>query len=205
MAGKTKSTKRALRPATQLVHGGTLRSEFGETSEAIFMTQSYVYDTAEQAERRFKGEEPGFIYSRYANPTVAMFEERMRLLEGAEAARSTASGMAAVTAVFLSWLSSGDHVVAASFDGKPVERHVNVVAGSLEHVLLEAPRERPAPSPDASPVSSTRSSPASRSGPPTAAPRSSRSPTVSSSTRPSIRIGTTLRRAIACSRLMVGA
>ncbi len=113
MAGKTKNSRRALRPATQLVHGGTLRSQFGETSEAIFMTQSYVYDSAEQAERRFKGDEPGFIYSRYANPTVAMFEERMRLLEGAEAARATASGMAAVTSVFLSWLKTGDHVVAA--------------------------------------------------------------------------------------------
>ncbi len=112
MAGKTK-TRRALRPATQLVHGGTLRSQFGETAEAIFMTQSYVYDSAEQAERRFKGDEPGFIYSRYANPTVAMFEERMRLMEGAEAARATASGMAAVTSVFLSWLKAGDHVVAA--------------------------------------------------------------------------------------------
>ena len=111
MAGKTR--KRALRPATQLVHGGTLRSQFGETSEALFMTQSYVYDSAEQAERRFKGDEPGFIYSRYANPTVAMFEERMRLMEGAEAARATASGMAAVTSVFLSWLKAGDHVVAA--------------------------------------------------------------------------------------------
>jgi O-succinylhomoserine sulfhydrylase len=102
-----------LRPATQLVHGGTLRSQFGETSEALFMTQSYVYESAEQAERRFKGDEPGFIYSRYANPTVAMFEERMRLMEGAQAARATASGMAAVTSVFLSWLKAGDHVVAA--------------------------------------------------------------------------------------------
>ena len=113
MAGKAKNRRRTLRPATQLVHGGTLRSQFGETSEALFMTQSYVYDSAEQAERRFKGEEPGFIYSRYANPTVAMFEERMRLMEGAQAARATASGMAAVTSVFLSWLKAGDHVVAA--------------------------------------------------------------------------------------------
>jgi O-succinylhomoserine sulfhydrylase len=99
--------------ATILVHGGILRSQFGENAEAIFMTQSYVYDTAEQAERRFKGEDPGFIYSRYANPTVAMFEERMRLLEGAEAARATASGMAAVATVFLSSLKAGDHVVSA--------------------------------------------------------------------------------------------
>ena len=114
MAESKKSRRQpALRPATQLVHGGTLRSQFGETAEAIFMTQSYVYDSAEQAERRFKGDEPGFIYSRYANPTVAMFEERMRLMEGAQAARATASGMAAVTSVFLSWLRAGDHVVAA--------------------------------------------------------------------------------------------
>ena len=77
------------------------------------MTQSYVYETAEAAAARFKGEDPGFIYSRYANPTVAMFEERMRLLEGAGAARATASGMAAVTAVFLCHLRAGDHVVAA--------------------------------------------------------------------------------------------
>src|SRR5688572_26548717 len=68
---------------TQLVHGGILRSAFAETSEALFLTQSYVYDSAEQAEERFKNEAGGFIYSRYANPTVAMFEERMRLLEGA--------------------------------------------------------------------------------------------------------------------------
>ncbi len=108
-----KKTTPALRPATALVHGGTLRSQYGENSEALFLTQSYVYDNAEQAARRFKGDEPGFIYSRYNNPTVAMFEERMRLLEGAEAARATASGMAAVTAVFLSWLKAGDHVVAA--------------------------------------------------------------------------------------------
>jgi O-succinylhomoserine sulfhydrylase len=110
---KARTKTRRLRPATQLVHGGILRSEFGENAEAIFMTQSYVYDSAEQAERRFKGEEPGFIYSRYANPTVAMFEERMRLLEGAGAARATASGMAAVTAALLCHLKAGDHVVAA--------------------------------------------------------------------------------------------
>ena len=74
-------------PETTLVHGGTLRSRFGETSEAMFLTQGYVYDTAEAAEARFKGEEPGFIYSRYANPTVDMFEKRMCALEGAEDAR----------------------------------------------------------------------------------------------------------------------
>lgn len=98
---------------TLLVHGGQLRTGFGETAEALFLTQSYVYDTAEQAEARFKGDEPGFIYSRFSNPTVAMFEERMRLLEGAEAARATATGMAAVTAALLSYLRAGDHIVAA--------------------------------------------------------------------------------------------
>jgi O-succinylhomoserine sulfhydrylase len=101
------------REATKLVHGGTLRSQFGEMSEALFLTQGYVYDTAEAAEARFKGEAPGFIYSRYANPTVAMFEERMCLLEGAEAARATASGMAAVTATLLGQLKAGDHIVSA--------------------------------------------------------------------------------------------
>ena len=107
------SGKQAPRPATTLVHGGILRSQFGENAEAIFLTQSYVYDTAEAAAARFAGEVPGFIYSRFSNPTVAMFEERMRLLEGAEAARATATGMAAVTAAFLCHLEAGDHVVAA--------------------------------------------------------------------------------------------
>ena len=102
-----------LRAATRLVHGGTMRSQFGETSEAMFLTQGYVYPDMEAAEARFKGESPGFIYSRFSNPTVAMFEERMALLEGAEAARATASGMAAVTAVMLGQLKAGDHVVAA--------------------------------------------------------------------------------------------
>jgi O-succinylhomoserine sulfhydrylase len=99
-------------PETQLVHGGQLRTGFGETSETLFLTQSFVYDTAEQAEARFKNEDPGFIYSRFSNPTVSMFEERMRLLEGAEAARATATGMAAVTAAMLAYLKTGDHVVA---------------------------------------------------------------------------------------------
>ncbi|MDR7033216.1 O-succinylhomoserine sulfhydrylase [Mesorhizobium sp. BE184] len=105
--------KRNWKPATQLVHAGTLRSEFGELSEAMFLTQGYHYKSAEQAEARFKGEEPGFIYSRYANPTVDMFEKRMCALEGAEDARATASGMAAVTAAVLCSLKAGDHIVAA--------------------------------------------------------------------------------------------
>jgi O-succinylhomoserine sulfhydrylase len=106
-------TKRNWRPQTALVHGGTLRSGFGETSEALFLTQGFVYDTAEAAEARFKGEAPGFIYSRYANPTVDMFEKRMCALEGAEDARATASGMAAVSAALLCSVKAGDHVVAA--------------------------------------------------------------------------------------------
>ena len=106
-------TNRNWKPQTQLVHGGTRRSEFGETSEAIFLTQGYVYESAESCEARFKGEEPGFIYSRYANPTVDMFEQRMCQLEGAEDARATASGMAAVAAALLCSVKAGDHVVAA--------------------------------------------------------------------------------------------
>ena len=101
------------RPETRLVHSGTLRSQFGETSEAMFLTQGYVYDTAEQCEARFKGQDPGYIYSRYSNPTIAMFERRMIELEGAEACRSTATGMAAVTTAVLAPLRAGDHVVAA--------------------------------------------------------------------------------------------
>ena len=87
--------------------------EFGETSEALFLTQGYVYDSAEQCEARFKGEDPGYIYSRYSNPTIGMFERRMIELEGAEAGRSTATGMAAVTTAVLAPLKAGDHVVAA--------------------------------------------------------------------------------------------
>ena len=100
-------------PETQLVHGGTLRSQFGETSEALFLTQGFVYASAEQAEARFKNEDPGYQYSRFGNPTVSMFEERMRLLEGAEEARATATGMAAVTAALMGYLKTGDHIVAA--------------------------------------------------------------------------------------------
>jgi O-succinylhomoserine sulfhydrylase len=101
------------RPETRLVHSGSLRSQFGETSEALFLTQGFVYDSAEQCEARFKGEDPGFLYSRFSNPNVSMFERRMIELEGAEAARATATGMAAVTTAILAPLKAGDHVVAA--------------------------------------------------------------------------------------------
>jgi O-succinylhomoserine sulfhydrylase len=107
------STERRYRPETRLIHAGTLRSPFGETSESLFLTQGFVYDSAEQCAARFKGEEPGYLYSRFSNPTVTMFEQRMAALEGAEAARATASGMAAVTAALMGQLKAGDHVVAA--------------------------------------------------------------------------------------------
>jgi O-succinylhomoserine sulfhydrylase len=107
------SASRKLRPATQLVQGGINRSGYGETSEAIFLTQGFVYASSEAAEARFKGEEEGFIYSRYANPTNDMFEKRMCLMEGAEDARATASGMAAISAALLCQVRAGDHVVAA--------------------------------------------------------------------------------------------
>ncbi|MGL4394936.1 MAG: O-succinylhomoserine sulfhydrylase [Hyphomicrobium sp.] len=100
-------------PETELIHGGVLRSQFGETSEALFLTQGFVYTSAEQAEARFKNEDPGFQYSRFGNPTVAMFEERLKLFEGAEDCRATATGMAAVTAAMLSYLKAGDHIVSA--------------------------------------------------------------------------------------------
>ena len=112
-SGGNGSAGHGWRPATTLVHGGTLRSQFGETSEAIFLNSGYVYDSAEQAEARFSGDAPGYVYSRYANPTITMFEQRMAMLEGAEAARATASGMAAVTSAMLCWLNQGDHVVSA--------------------------------------------------------------------------------------------
>src|SRR5436190_5192272 len=107
------SAKRSYRPETELVHAGILRSQFGETSEALFLTKGYVYGTSLQAEKRFKNEEPGYQYSRFSNPTVTMFEQRMAALEGAEAARATATGMAAVTTALMGQLRAGDHVVAS--------------------------------------------------------------------------------------------
>src|SRR5262245_21810530 len=107
------SKSKSWRPATQLVHGGTLRTPFGETSEALFLNSGFVYESAYDAERRFKGDEDGYIYTRFNNPTLTMFETRMALLEGSEAARATASGMAAVNAAFFSFLKAGDHVVAS--------------------------------------------------------------------------------------------
>ena len=102
------------KPRTKLVHGGTRRSQYNEVSEAIFMTQGFVYESAEQAQARFEETGPDeFIYARYGNPTVAMFEDRIAQLEGAEAAFATASGMAAVNNALMASLKAGDHVVAA--------------------------------------------------------------------------------------------
>jgi O-succinylhomoserine sulfhydrylase len=107
------SNQKTYRPETRLVHAGTLRSQFGETSEALFLTQGYIYPSAEECEARFSGKTPGYVYSRYSNPTLDMFEQRMAALEGAEAARSTATGMAAVTTALMGLVRAGDHVVAA--------------------------------------------------------------------------------------------
>jgi len=111
--GQNRATTTTWHPATQAVRGGTMRSEVGETSEALFLTSGYAYDNAEEAAARFRGEAPGMTYSRLQNPTVAMLEERLCLLEGAEACRATTTGMAAMSAALLCQLSAGDHLVAA--------------------------------------------------------------------------------------------
>ena len=114
---KTTGTDRSItsqwRPATQAVRGGTWRSEHGETSEALFLTSGYTYDDAQTVADRFAGEAQGMTYSRLQNPTVAMLEERIALMEGAEACRAQASGMAAMTTALLCQVSAGDHVVGA--------------------------------------------------------------------------------------------
>jgi len=112
------------RAATKAVRGGQVRTSFQETCEPLFFTAGYAYEEAEEAEARFKGESPGFQYTRLANPTISMFEERIAALEGAAVARATATGMAAVTAVFLGSLKTGDHVVSA-----------NAVFGSCRYVI----------------------------------------------------------------------
>ena len=99
---------------TRLVRGGMARTPYGEMSEALFLNQSFAYESAGAADRRFSGEEPGFIYQRFGNPTTQIFEERLALLEGAEACRATASGMSAVHAALLGLLRAGDHLVAGN-------------------------------------------------------------------------------------------
>jgi len=148
--------------ATLLTRGGLFRSPFDETSEAIYPTSGYVYGSAAEAEAAFKGETDRFIYSRYANPTVAMFQERLRLLEGAEAARATASGMSAIFAALACRLSAGDrlvtsralfgscHVVATEIlprfgvhttqvDGTDLAQWEQALAGGAAMVFLETP------------------------------------------------------------------
>lgn len=107
-------SKKGWKPATQAVRGGLMRSQHGEISEAIYLTSGYSYDSAEQAMHRMAGEEEGFVYSRYGNPTCAMLQERLALLEGAETCRVTSSGMAAISTAILAPLKTGDRVVAAA-------------------------------------------------------------------------------------------
>jgi O-succinylhomoserine sulfhydrylase len=109
--GQDRSITSTWKPATQAIRGGTARSEWGETSEALFLTSGYAYDCAGDAAARFAGEQVGMTYSRLQNPTVQMLEERIALLEGAEACRTMASGMAAMTAALLCQLQAGDHLV----------------------------------------------------------------------------------------------
>jgi O-succinylhomoserine sulfhydrylase len=112
-AGQNRSITSKWRPATQAVRGGTWRSEHGETSEALFLSSGYTYDNAETVAARFAGDDGGMTYSRLQNPTVQMLEERIALMEGAEACRAQATGMAAMTTALLCQLQTGDHVVAA--------------------------------------------------------------------------------------------
>jgi O-succinylhomoserine sulfhydrylase len=153
---------RSLRPATLLVQGGTERSSFGETAEALFLTSGFVYDSAEQAEATFNGSVRHYQYSRFGNPTVAMLEERLALLEGAEACRATATGMAAVHAALFSHLKAGDRVVAsralfgschwivstllprygietAFVDGTDLDQWRTALSRPVQMVLLETP------------------------------------------------------------------
>ncbi len=107
------SDQKTLRPKTIAVRGGLARSQFGETAEAVYLNSGFRYDSAEQVEARFLGEDDGFVYSRFGNPTVSMFEDRLCAIEGAEACKATATGMAAVNAALFSILSAGDHIVAS--------------------------------------------------------------------------------------------
>ena len=115
-------------PETLAVHAGTVRSQFGEHSEALFLTSSFVFENAAQAAARFIGEQPGNIYSRFTNPTVTMFEERLAAMEGAEQCIATASGMSAILACVMGLLKSGDHIVASrSLFGATVNLFNNIV------------------------------------------------------------------------------
>lgn len=158
--------RRAILPewglSTQMVHGGQTRSQHAETAEAIYMTSGYVYASAEEAEAAFDNSRPRFVYGRFGNPTVSMFEERMALLEGAEAARATASGMAAVFASIACLVKAGDRVVASDalfgscnyivqeilpkwgletqfVDGRDLDQWKRALSKPTKAVLLETP------------------------------------------------------------------
>jgi O-succinylhomoserine sulfhydrylase len=160
--GPTTVTSKTYRPATLAVHGGQTRSQHGETAEALFLTSGFVYDDAAQAEATFLGTEAHYQYSRFGNPTVAMFEERLAALEGAEACRATATGMAAVASAMLAHLKAGDRVVASRalfgschwivstllpkfgietefVDGRDVEAWRRALSRPAYAVLLESP------------------------------------------------------------------
>ena len=151
-----------MREATQLVRGGLSRSSFDETAEAMYLTSGYVYSSAAEAEAAFAGEHDRYIYSRYGNPTVSMFEERLRLLEGAETCMATASGMAAVFAALASVVDAGDTVVSSRalfgschvilseilprfgatsvlVDGTALDEWEQALAGGAKAVFLETP------------------------------------------------------------------
>ena len=118
----------AYQPETLAVHAGTVRSQFGEHSEAMFLTSSFVFDNAAQAAARFIGEQPGNIYARFTNPTVTMFEERLAALEGAEQCVATASGMSAILACVMGLLKAGDHIVASrSIFGATINLFNNII------------------------------------------------------------------------------
>ncbi len=124
---------------TRAVRAGTVRSEFNEHSEALFLTSSFVFKSAAQAAARFSGDEPGFVYSRFSNPTVQMFERRLASLEGAEDCLATASGMAAILAVCLAVLRSGDHVIcSANVFGATVQLFTNLERFGIETTFVRA-------------------------------------------------------------------
>ena len=154
--------KKSWRPATKLVHAGQLRSQFKETAETIYMSSGYVYESAEEAESAFDNSQPRFVYSRFGNPTVSMFEGRMAALEGAEAARATSSGMAAVFAAIASLVKTGDRIVASDalfgschfilndilpkwgvetvfVDGREIEQWKQALSKPTKAVFLESP------------------------------------------------------------------
>lgn len=139
----TSSTRRDLGFATRAVRAGTTRSEYGEHSEAMFLTSSFVFDDAEQAARRFQNKEPGVVYSRFTNPSVQMFEERLASLEGAERCVATSSGMAAILATCMALLKSGDHIVTTpSLFGSTVQLFDNYMVKfgvSVTYVSLTDP------------------------------------------------------------------